>query len=396
MYLIYKRLTIEYYQGIIVIKGNLFVNGAIKVIQNLTVRDNIYADFIYSHFSASDAYLFVKGSVFLKYGFDIRDSVNSVEIEKPSTTPFLIADSRNGTNADVEIAFKILFDTNFNKENVIYSIDKKWYQEDSAWRLLKPEIWLQGEDEGINIECFLELLRKGISPFFELDDNTKISKDSDKIKQKVDEYNQAVRNTFEEDEYDYYKISDEVLVTDEDINELELLMEMTIPLELKDFYRQYGRLVNENNGESYCLSLFEPKALIEYNTESFAQTYSDRKLSFGLIDQIILYWGFDRPEFQIHGKREEGLTKEETTYINANYKCFGYWIDGDIIEGAYYLFFDREGNFGEVYYHQDAFSDIAFELKKLISDGLTNCRSLEDILVNALETTKNTMIEWNE
>ena len=223
-----------------------------------------------------------------------------------------------------------------------------------------------------------------------------MSKDSDKIKQKIDEYNQAVRNTFEEDEYDYYKISNTVSVTDEDINELELLMEMTIPLELKDFYRQYGRLVNENNGESYCLSLFEPKALIEYNTESFAETYSDRKLSFGLIDQIILYWGFDRPEFQVYGERDEGLTKEETAYINDSYKCFGHWIDGDIIEGAYYLFFDKEGNFGEVYYHQDAFSDTALELKKLISDGLTNSRSLEDILVNALETAKNTMIEWNK
>lgn len=278
----------------------------------------------------------------------------------------------------------------------MYSVDKKWYQEDFAWRLLKSEMWHLENNENINVEYLLELLRNGISPFVELDENIKMSEDSDKIKQKVDEYNQAVRSTFEKDEYDGYKISDTVSVTDEEINELELLMEMTIPLPLKDFYRHYGRLVNENNGESYCLSLFEPKALIEYNTESFAETYSDRKLSFGLIDQIILYWGFDRPEFQVYGERDEGLTKEETAYINANYKCFGHWIDGDIIEGAYYLFFDREGNFGEVYYHQDAFSDTALELKKLISDGLTNSRSLEDILVNALETAKNTMIEWNE
>ena len=388
-----QYIKTEYYEGVLVIEGNLFVNGTIKPIHNLFVENNIYSDFIYSHFNRL---LFVKGCVFLKYGFDIRDGLDLVEIKKPSTALFLIADPRNGTNADAEVAFRILFDTNSNKEDVIYSIDGKWYQEESAWRLLKPELWHQESDESLNVEYLLELLRNGISPFVELDENIKMSKDSDKIKQKVDEYNQAVRSTFEKDEYDSYKISDTVSVTDEEINELELLMEMTIPLELKCFYRQYGRLVNENNGESYCLSLFEPKALIEYNTESFAETYSDRKLSFGLIDQIILYWGFDRPEFQVYGERDEGLTKEETAYINNNYKCFGHWIDGDIIEGAYYLFFNKEGHFGEVYYHQDAFSDTALDLKKLISDGLTNSRSLEDILVNALETTKNTMIEWNE
>ena len=161
-----QYIKAEYYEGVLVIEGNLFVNGTIKPIHNLFVENNIYSDFIYSHFNRL---LFVKGSVFLKYGFDIRDGLDLVEIKKPSTALFLIADPRNGTNADAEVAFRILFDTNSNKEDVIYSIDGKWYQEESAWRLLKPELWHQGEDEGINIECLLELLRKGISPFVELD-----------------------------------------------------------------------------------------------------------------------------------------------------------------------------------------------------------------------------------
>lgn len=391
-----QYIKTEYYVGSVVIKGNLFVKGVVRVIQNLAIQGSVYADFIYSDFTMYNTYLLVKGSVFLKYGFDVRRSVDAIEVREQCIAPIILSLIENGEDAEINISYKIMIHAGFDKEDTLYSVDGEWYRESQACRLLKPRIWHQESDEGLNVEYLLELLKRGVSPFVELDENTKMSKDSDKIKQKIDEYNQAVRNTFEEDEYDYYKISNTVSVTDEDINELELLMEMTIPLELKDFYRQYGRLVNENNGESYCLSLFEPKALIEYNTESFAETYSDRKLSFGLIDQIILYWGFDRPEFQVYGERDEGLTKEETAYINDSYKCFGHWIDGDIIEGAYYLFFDKEGNFGEVYYHQDAFSDTALELKKLISDGLTNSRSLEDILVNALETAKNTMIEWNK
>lgn len=349
-----------------------------------------------------------------KYGYIDKSGHEAIPMQYDYAGPFsenmawIVIDEKFGfINKQGELVIPTQYDFvlgKFQNGKIAVLKDDDWFDIDTHGNLLKMHekekdlnvvvkphdltSSLHG-DKSIKNESYLEKAQT--------DKNTNMSHIEDgKIRQKIEEYNQAVRNTFEEDEYDYYKISDTVSVTDEEISELELLIDIAIPLPLKDFYRHCGRLINENNGESYCLSLFEPKALIEYNTESFAETYSDRKVSFGLIDQIILYWGFDRPEFQVYGERDEGLTKEETAYINANYKCFGHWIDGDIIEGAYYLFFDREGNFGEVYYHQDAFSDIAFELKKLISDGLTNCRSLEDILVNALETTKNTMIEWNE
>jgi hypothetical protein len=216
----------------------------------------------------------------------------------------------------------------------------------------------------------------------------------EEIKGKIKEYNQTVYDLFNEDgDYDYYKLSDLVLVTDEDIINLENLIGITIRGELKDFYKKMGRLINEKNSESYCLQIKEPKRLI---TDTKANFTDVNKLSFGLIDILIAYWGFNRPEFQNYGEYENGLTEKETNYINNNYKCFGHWIDDDIIEGAYFLFFDKKGNFGEIYYHQDNFDHTAVELKKLISNGITKSHSLEFILSNALETAKQTMIEWKE
>jgi len=219
----------------------------------------------------------------------------------------------------------------------------------------------------------------------------------EKIKQKIKEYNQTAYDLFNEDgEYDYYKLSDLVLVPDEDIKNLEKLLGIVIPSELKNFYKNIGRIKNEQESEVHCLEIKEPKKLIADATKSFSRTYSDRELSFGLIDLIIEYWGFDRPEFQNYGEYVNGLTEEETNYINDNYKCFGYWINDDIIEGAYYIFFDKNGNFGEIYYHQDEFDDTAIELRKLISEGIRETKSLKDIISNALEVTKNTMIEWHD
>lgn len=218
----------------------------------------------------------------------------------------------------------------------------------------------------------------------------------EKVKQKIKEYNQAALELFnEKGKYDYVKLSDLVSATDEDINNLEKLIGITIPSQLKDLYKKIGRIKNEEEDESHCFEIKEPKRLIADTTKSFSETYSDRKLSFGLIDSIIKYWGFDRPEFQNYGEYDNGLTEEETNYINDNYKCYGHWINDDTIEGVYFLFFDKNGNFGEFYYHQDEFDEAAIELKELINDGITETKSLEDIIANALEVAKNTMIEWN-
>lgn len=212
------------------------------------------------------------------------------------------------------------------------------------------------------------------------------------IKQKIKEYNQKACDLFNEDNYDYYKLSDLTSATDEDIIHLEKLIGVTIPQELKNFYKKIGRIINVEHNESYCLSIKAPKNLIADTTKSF----SGGELSFGLIDQIIEYWGFDRPEFQNYGEYTNGLTEAETNHINDKYKCFGYWIDDDIIEGAYFLFFDKKGRFDQIYYHQDEFDDTVIELRKLINDGISKTNSLEAILLDALEITKKTMIEWNE
>lgn len=215
----------------------------------------------------------------------------------------------------------------------------------------------------------------------------------EKIIQKVKKYNDAVAEFFNGD--DYHRLHDLVSATDEEIGNMEKVVGFTIPKELNDFYKHIGRVQNTMNFEVHCLCISEPKEIVPFYTKSFSSSDSDRALSFGLIDIIVEHWGFNRPEFQNFGEYMYSLTEKETDYINANYKCFGYWRNDDILEGAYFLFFDKKGNFGEIYYHQDEFDDIGIELKKLIKNGLVDNRSLEDILSNALEVARETMIDWN-
>ena len=77
--------------------------------------------------------------------------------------------------------------------------------------------------------------------------------------------------------------------------------------------------------------------------------------SIGLVDRIRSSWGNDRFEFD--PASGEGLTADEVARLNAAYSIVG-WRSLDAGEAFEYLYFDAQGRFGTVYYHQDAFDEL--------------------------------------
>jgi len=192
------------------------------------------------------------------------------------------------------------------------------------------------------------------------------------IKSKIEEYNAAVDEVLGDD---YYLLSTFEPASDSDLEQLKQHVGFELPKELIQFYKTFGGLKNIDNEESYCFSI------------STISTTRD----LGLIEMIRYSWGFDRYEFD----EGENFTAEEIKQLNSNYKCIGWYRDDTVCESAYYIFFDKDGNFGELFYDQDCFNDAYKVLKKLLKNEFEKT-TLENILVKALEQTKDTLIMWNE
>lgn len=208
----------------------------------------------------------------------------------------------------------------------------------------------------------------------------------ERIKQKIDEYNNTVVELFGEDD-EYYSIDSPNSATENEIKNLEQAIGLPIPKELNKFYTIFGRLKNKGNNESYCFEIPEPSKLIQISLDKSCGEFA----SFGLIDMIIYSWGNDREEFQ----KYQYISAEQTKQINSKYKCFGWYRNDTILESAYYLYFDENENFGTLFYGQDTPNEAFQELKNILNTSIKNI-SLENILLEALDKTRITMIEWNE
>jgi hypothetical protein len=201
----------------------------------------------------------------------------------------------------------------------------------------------------------------------------------------IAKYNQTNAGIFP-DMADYNKLIDLPKANDESIKSLENLQSTDLPSELESFYKTFGGLVNKDNDESYCFNL----PTIEQFISKMKSNDSNKLKSIGIIDMVNSSWGNGRAELN-DGKH---LTEDQTKFLNENYKCIGWYRDDTILESAYYIYYDKKGSFGEVFYDQDEFDGFKKELNHLLNKN-NEQKTLEQILTKALEQTRLTMIEWN-
>jgi hypothetical protein len=141
--------------------------------------------------------------------------------------------------------------------------------------------------------------------------------------------------------------------TPQELEELQALAGVSLPPELREFYTFFGELQVSNPGES-AISLFSvPELMRRLRLQGGWQRFR----SLGLIHMMNASWENHRPELE----PESGLLDaEEIGRLNAAYTCVG-WITDGTGEGFHYIYFDRAGAFGTVYYHQDEFDELYSE-----------------------------------
>ncbi|KOP36769.1 SMI1/KNR4 family protein [Flavobacterium sp. WLB] len=191
-----------------------------------------------------------------------------------------------------------------------------------------------------------------------------------------------IKNRIAACELEYDEIKESSPASDEEIQNLSTYFSQPLPEELIAFYKTVGGIESDE-----IFSIFSPENLLEQ-----IQERSDlANNSTGIIDMIIAFWGNDRPEFQEY----EFLTEEQTQKINEAFQCIG-WImsEEDINESGEYIIFDKNGNFTNIYCHQDSIDDTANQLLELLVSGIPE-RTLEDVLEELFERAEGNLSRWD-
>ncbi|WP_431483962.1 hypothetical protein [Pseudomonas solani] len=195
----------------------------------------------------------------------------------------------------------------------------------------------------------------------------------DTIRDGIDAYNQTYLEINGEDA----ELFTEGPASEEEIEQLASITG-PLPAELQGFYRSLGALKNQTESDSHCFWIPAPAELADWLREQDG--------SAGIIDVIRAHWGGDRPEFDA-GRH---FSAEEIAALNERFIGYGWYRVADILEGAYFLFFDREGRFGSLYYHQDDFAGAKQALREMLRDGIKG-QPLEQLLGEALEEVRASM-----
>lgn len=193
---------------------------------------------------------------------------------------------------------------------------------------------------------------------------------------------EQIKNRIAASELEYDEIQESVPASDQEIQTLAAYFSQPIPEELITFYKTIGGIESDE-----IFRIFSPENLINQIQERADSEHN----STGIIDMIIAFWGNDRPEFQEY----ELLTKEETEKINKAFPCIG-WImaEEDNYESGEYIIFDKNGNFMNLYCHQDNLGKTKNQLLKLLESGLPE-RSLENVLEELFERAEGNLSRWD-
>lgn len=160
------------------------------------------------------------------------------------------------------------------------------------------------------------------------------------------------------------------------IQQLKELSPNSFPAALIDFYKTHGFVYG---GEMLCtFHIFAPSLLVERHNAT--EKYRHLK-SMGIADFIRHIWDNDRPEV---GIGSEYYTDEQIRYLNDNYTAVGTFLrpeDGE--ESHDYIYFDKDGNFGIFYLHQDE-----MDMRPLLGKSPAN-KTWEEVLAQTIEKVES-------
>ena len=172
----------------------------------------------------------------------------------------------------------------------------------------------------------------------------------DALKARITAFNKTIDRIFEEMDPDwdpFYKIKQIESADTEQLNKLQTYFDTEMPPELATFYQQLGGLEN-HAADNFMLQIPSVSELLE---QLNAEKNYEKRYSMGLIDGIKHSWSNDRPIFDY-------IPKSEIDHINTDYKCMGLYRFDWQFEEAFYIYFDKNHQFGLVRYHQDEFDEL--------------------------------------
>lgn len=198
------------------------------------------------------------------------------------------------------------------------------------------------------------------------------------LKQRINDFN-------ENPEIEFQKLEISVPATSAELEEIQNYFELPMPKELQDFYQQFGGILSEDE-ELNCIKIQSTAKLLY---DLMQENKWQKCHSLGLIDFIKYSWGNDRHEFE----DPDLIKKSEIDYFNENYKCFGLYRYDWGFEEAYYLYFDKNQQFGWVRYHQDEFDYLREEhLDGMLKESPAN-QGLENLLISVIDQVETNVLE---
>ncbi|MBL8515829.1 MAG: hypothetical protein JNM76_02575 [Betaproteobacteria bacterium] len=153
---------------------------------------------------------------------------------------------------------------------------------------------------------------------------------------------------------------------------------LKLPDELIEFYLRIGKL--ESGGPHGPVDVFSVHKLLAQLEMSVEESPSSRLKSMGLLDLVNRVWGNGRFELD---PANGCIELDALNHINANYRGIGWvWVEPGL-EAHEFIYFDTEGRFGTVFYHQDDFEMFHDEeLLPMLTRSPAH-RTLSDIILSA-------------
>ncbi|HSW03445.1 hypothetical protein [Aquabacterium sp.] len=136
-----------------------------------------------------------------------------------------------------------------------------------------------------------------------------------------------------------------------DLVRLQAICPVPLPAALLSFYRTAAGF--RGGGRLQDAVIHAPADLLRASELPAGQW--DALRSMGLVHMVLRAWGNDRFEFDPDS--QEGLDRPSVDALNTNYAIIG-WRVMDDGEAHEFLYFDRQGRFGRLFYHQDAFDEL--------------------------------------
>ena len=152
-------------------------------------------------------------------------------------------------------------------------------------------------------------------------------------------------------------------VPEDELARLQAICPVPLPADLLAFYRVAAGFRGGSRLQDAVLH--SPADLLRASERPAGQW--DALGSLGLVHMVRWAWGNDRSEFDPDSG--EGLDQAAVDALNANYAVIG-WRMIEEGEAHEFIYFDRQGGFGRLFFHQDGFDELlADDLQPMVREA---------------------------